>query len=70
MGPPDDTPFALRITRGSADDDELAALAVVLCAVLAGRGEGGDEEPEAEDVPWRPAGGQACGHYHSPYHWR
>jgi hypothetical protein len=32
-------PLALRVERGRADDDELAAVAVVLCSVLAGRAE-------------------------------
>ncbi|MFI1734579.1 acyl-CoA carboxylase subunit epsilon [Streptomyces acidicola] len=38
MGEPGPTGLALRIERGRADEDELAAVALVLCWVLAGRG--------------------------------
>ncbi|MET9995248.1 acyl-CoA carboxylase subunit epsilon [Streptomyces mutabilis] len=60
--------LALRIERGRADEQELAALTAVLFAVLAGRdAEAAAQEPP--DVPsWRPpeCAGSA---YRSPYCW-
>ncbi|MER5453130.1 acyl-CoA carboxylase epsilon subunit [Streptomyces sp. NPDC002764] len=60
MGERDVVPFALRVERGRADDDELAAVAVVLCSVLAGRtaaarGQQEREEPAAAPSWRRPA---------------
>ncbi|MET9857282.1 acyl-CoA carboxylase subunit epsilon [Streptomyces sp. NPDC006450] len=59
--------FALRIERGSVSEEELAALTVVLCSVMAQRDEvDGEELP---DVPlWRRERSSAA--YRSPYHWR
>ncbi|MCJ0871810.1 acyl-CoA carboxylase subunit epsilon [Streptomyces sp. AP-93] len=57
----------LRIERGSVSEEELAALTVVLCSVMAQRDEAGGEE--LPDVPpWRPERSSAA--YRSPYHWR
>ncbi|MCG7527010.1 acyl-CoA carboxylase subunit epsilon [Streptomyces sp. OfavH-34-F] len=57
-----------RVERGHADDEELAAVAVVLCALLAGReDEAGDAEPP-EVPPWRPE--RPVEGYCSPYSWR
>ncbi|WP_108989963.1 acyl-CoA carboxylase epsilon subunit [Streptomyces coelicoflavus] len=60
---------ALRIERGRADADELAALAVVLCSVLAGRA-AADEAPEPSGHPsWRRADRSGAA-YRSPHCWR
>lgn len=60
--------FALRIERGWASDEELAAVTVLLCSVLARRGEE-QGEPELSDAPlWRPE--QATETYRSPRDWR
>ncbi|MFD7094537.1 acyl-CoA carboxylase subunit epsilon [Streptomyces xanthophaeus] len=60
--------FALRIERGWASDEELAAVTVVLCSVLAGRG-GEQDVPEPQDAPlWRSE--QATAAYRSPHNWR
>ncbi|MFD8309283.1 acyl-CoA carboxylase subunit epsilon [Streptomyces sp. NPDC059690] len=66
--------LALRVERGRADDDELAAVAVVLCSVLAGRqAAAGGQEPESEPlaaVPsWRRPG-LVGGQWRSPHCWR
>ncbi|WP_327309945.1 acyl-CoA carboxylase subunit epsilon (plasmid) [Streptomyces sp. NBC_01298] len=68
MGVPGGEKFALRIERGRASDEELAAVTVVLCSVLTGHGESrGEQEPS--DVPsWRPE--RAVADYRSPYSWR
>ncbi|MEV8309130.1 acyl-CoA carboxylase subunit epsilon [Streptomyces flavidovirens] len=68
MGDSDTGKLALRIERGQASDEELAAVTVVLCSVMAGRGgEGGEEE--SPDVPlWRPERSAAA--YRSPYSWQ
>lgn len=59
--------FALRIERGSVSEEELAALTVVLCSVMAQRDEADGEE--LPDVPlWRRERSGAA--YRSPYHWR
>ncbi|MFE5399305.1 acyl-CoA carboxylase subunit epsilon [Streptomyces sp. NPDC056568] len=76
MGQPDS---ALRIVRGVAGEEELAAVTVVLCAVLAARcddgaGEapgappGGADGPAADVPPWRPE--RSAASYRSPYNWR
>ncbi|MFJ8150349.1 acyl-CoA carboxylase subunit epsilon [Streptomyces sp. NPDC096094] len=69
MGEPGASAFALRIERGLADEQEVAALTAVLYAVVAGRdAEAAEREPA--DVPsWRPpeCAGSA---YRSPYCWR
>ncbi|MFJ7159629.1 acyl-CoA carboxylase subunit epsilon [Streptomyces sp. NPDC101118] len=58
---------ALRIVRGSASEEELAAVTVVLCSVLAQAGaEGEEESPEAP--LWQPERSTAV--YRSPYSWR
>ncbi|MGW2835920.1 acyl-CoA carboxylase epsilon subunit [Streptomyces sp. NPDC001286] len=73
-------PLALRVERGRADDDELAAVAVVLCSVLAGRQAAADaqeqeqeQEQEGEEsavVPsWRRPG-RPGGPWRSPHCWR
>jgi len=56
MGERDVAPFALRVERGRADDEELAAVAVVLCSVLAGRTAAtGAREREREQEREEPA---------------
>jgi hypothetical protein len=67
MVDPDGGMLEFRVVRGRADDEELAAVTVVLCSLLAGRGaEGGDEPPGVP--PWRPERPVAA--YRSPYNWR
>ncbi|MEU9394591.1 acyl-CoA carboxylase subunit epsilon [Streptomyces sp. NPDC048324] len=74
--------LALRVERGRADVEELAAVAVVLCAVLAGRqAAAGAPEPEPEPGPgpgpeplpvvpsWRRLG-LVGGQWRSPHCWR
>jgi acyl-CoA carboxylase epsilon subunit-like protein len=68
MGEVDAARLALRIERGHAREEELAAVTVVLCSVLAGRGEKSDEERSPEVPLWRP--GRAAAVYRSPYSWR
>ncbi|MGW2786609.1 acyl-CoA carboxylase subunit epsilon [Streptomyces populi] len=54
MGEADVAPLALRVERGRADDDELAAVAVVLCSLLAGRTAVTCEQEPLPAVPsWR-----------------
>lgn len=68
MGEPDSARFALRVERGHAKEEELAAVAVVLCSVLAGRGAQGGEE-RSSDVPlWQSE--RATVVYRSPRSWR
>ncbi|MGW1537064.1 acyl-CoA carboxylase subunit epsilon [Streptomyces aureus] len=73
MGEADAAPLALRIERGRADDDELAALTVVLCSLLAGRrahsGEAGEPQVPAAVPSWRRP--QVLGsQWRSPHGWR
>ncbi|MGW2618434.1 acyl-CoA carboxylase subunit epsilon [Streptomyces sp. NPDC001500] len=64
------TPLALRVERGRADDDELAAVAVVLCSVLAGRAEATRRQEPLPDVPpWRRPE-RAGVQWRSPFCWR
>jgi Acyl-CoA carboxylase epsilon subunit len=58
----------LRIERGRPDEEELAAVTIVLCSVLAAR-EAADTEHEPPDVPswWLEPAGRT---YRSPYCWR
>ncbi|MCF3136757.1 MULTISPECIES: acyl-CoA carboxylase subunit epsilon [Streptomyces] len=58
----------LRIERGRATDVELAAVAIVLCAMLAGRGESDGDEQKPNVPLWRPERDAAA--YRSPYNWR
>ncbi|MBT3151348.1 acyl-CoA carboxylase subunit epsilon [Streptomyces sp. CHD11] len=70
MGEPGVMGPALRIERGRADADELAALTVVLCSVLAGRAvaEEGGQEPSVSPS-WRCADRSGAA-YRSPHCWR
>ncbi|MCL6675164.1 acyl-CoA carboxylase epsilon subunit [Streptomyces panaciradicis] len=70
--------LALRVERGRADVEELAAVAVVLCSVLAGRqAAAGAPEPEPGPGPgsssavpsWRRPG-LVGGQWRSPHCWR
>ncbi|MFF4044696.1 MULTISPECIES: acyl-CoA carboxylase subunit epsilon [unclassified Streptomyces] len=68
MGDFDTGKLAFRVERGRASDEELAAVTVVLCSVLAGRDAEGDDV-ESPDVPlWQPERSSAV--YRSPYSWR
>jgi hypothetical protein len=71
MGEADVAPLALRVERGRADDDELAAVAVVLCSVLAaGRTAATRGQEPLPDVPaWRRPE-RAGTRWRSPYCWR
>ncbi|MER7779665.1 acyl-CoA carboxylase subunit epsilon [Streptomyces sp. NPDC096191] len=61
--------LALRIERGRADEEELAALTAVLFAVLTGRNaETAVQEPPG--VPPWPRPERSGSVYRSPYCWR
>ncbi|MFF4020787.1 acyl-CoA carboxylase subunit epsilon [Streptomyces sp. NPDC001843] len=61
------TGAVLRVERGQATDEELAAVTVVLYSLLA-QGVDADAE-QASDVPlWRPE--RAAAAYRSPYSWQ
>ncbi|CAL9326529.1 MULTISPECIES: acyl-CoA carboxylase subunit epsilon [Streptomyces] len=68
MAEPDQVEPALRIERGRASAEELAAVTVVLYSLMAGRG----DEEGAQELPgipqWRPERSTAV--YRSPYCWR
>ncbi|NEB13865.1 acyl-CoA carboxylase subunit epsilon [Streptomyces coelicoflavus] len=67
MAEPDSAHHELRIERGHAGEEELAALTAVLCSILAGQeDEGEDASPDAPS--WRPE--RPAGTYRSPYSWR
>lgn len=69
MGEPDASGLALRIERGRADEDELAAVAVVLCSVLAGRGATARGREMAGVPSWRRQR-RAAAAYSPPHSWR
>ncbi|MFF7394325.1 acyl-CoA carboxylase epsilon subunit [Streptomyces scabiei] len=61
------TDAVLRVERGRATREELAAVAVVLAALLSAPGP--ESDPEQPQSPlWRPE--QARGVYRSPYSWQ
>ncbi|MFF1548874.1 acyl-CoA carboxylase epsilon subunit [Streptomyces sp. NPDC058291] len=63
-------PLALRVERGRADDDELAAVAVVLWSVLAGRAAlSRPQEPFADAPSWR-SPECAATQWRAPHCWR
>lgn len=68
MGVSDSGKLALRIERGWASDEELAAVTVVLCSALAARGEEGGEEMSPDIPRWQPERSTAA--YRSPYSWQ
>lgn len=71
MGEPDASRLALRIERGRAGEAELAAVAVVLCSVLAGRRTA--EADQAQGTPDGPAWQgpeRSAAAYRSPHSWR
>lgn len=69
MGEPGVAGPALRIERGRADEEELAAVMVALCSVLAGRAaaDGGQEPSDAPSWRRPERSGTA---YRSPHCWR
>ncbi|MEU0914660.1 acyl-CoA carboxylase subunit epsilon [Streptomyces althioticus] len=69
MGEPDASRPALRIERGQADEDELAAVTVVLCSVLAGQGASAGDGPGAGASSWRPQR-RAAATYRPAHSWR
>lgn len=69
MGVPVATGLALRIERGQADEEELAAVAVALCSVLARRRAAAGGPPQAAAPAWREP--QLPGSvYRCPHSWR
>ncbi|QES39691.1 hypothetical protein DEJ49_35865 [Streptomyces venezuelae] len=60
----------LRIERGQASDEELAAVAVTLLSLAAGRPPGGEDRPHAprRSEAWRPP--EAARAYRAPHSWR
>ncbi|MEU0403968.1 acyl-CoA carboxylase subunit epsilon [Streptomyces sp. NPDC006197] len=63
-----DTAPTLRVERGRASDEELAAVTVVLCSLLAGRDEESGDVQSPEVPRWDPERVGAV--YRSPYSWR
>ncbi|WNZ06363.1 acyl-CoA carboxylase subunit epsilon [Streptomyces sp. 11x1] len=61
------TDAVLRVERGRATPEELAAVTVVLTVLLSAPGPEADSG-QAESPLWRP--GQARGGYRSPYSWQ
>ncbi|MGW7386097.1 acyl-CoA carboxylase subunit epsilon [Streptomyces sp. NPDC054794] len=61
---------ALRIERGRATDEELAAVTVVLISILAAQAEGEEgTQGESSGAPqWRPE--RSVAGYRSPYSWQ
>ncbi|THA70023.1 acyl-CoA carboxylase subunit epsilon [Streptomyces sp. A0958] len=57
-----------RVERGQADDEELVAVTVVLCSLLAGQEEESGDGELPEVPPWRPE--RPLVGYRSPYSWR
>ncbi|WP_282695337.1 acyl-CoA carboxylase subunit epsilon [Streptomyces sp. CC208A] len=73
MGDSDTAP-TFRVEHGRASDEELAAVAVVLCSLLAGRngenGENGENgDAQSPEIPLWEAG-RTDAVYRSPYSWR
>ncbi|CAL9271566.1 hypothetical protein SUDANB5_06867 [Streptomyces sp. SudanB5_2050] len=68
MAEPERAVPAVRIERGRAGAEELAALTVVLYALMARRDEGPGGRERSGVAPWRP--GRRAGAYRSPYCWR
>ncbi|MEV0323692.1 acyl-CoA carboxylase subunit epsilon [Streptomyces sp. NPDC050658] len=59
----------LRVERGRATEEELAAVAVTLLSLAARRaGEGGGDAEPPGAGPWREAGD--AGAYRAPHSWR
>ncbi|MFJ4714556.1 acyl-CoA carboxylase epsilon subunit [Streptomyces sp. NPDC088785] len=58
----------LRVERGHASHEELAAVAVVLVSALAARAAGEEEAAPPEVPQWHPE--RPAGPYRSPYTWR
>ncbi|MFD0052771.1 acyl-CoA carboxylase epsilon subunit [Streptomyces sp. NPDC005047] len=69
MGEPGSPGLALRIERGRADEVELAAVALVLCSVLAGRGAAAGGEV-SRDAPFPRSARWTAAAYRSPRSWR
>ncbi|MFF8632025.1 acyl-CoA carboxylase subunit epsilon [Streptomyces werraensis] len=69
MDGPGSLELALRIERGSADEDELAAVVLVLCSVLAGRG-GADAGRVSSGAPSRRRPQWPPVTYRSPRSWQ
>ncbi|MFJ3222668.1 acyl-CoA carboxylase epsilon subunit [Streptomyces sp. NPDC086783] len=69
MGERDSVGTELRVVRGTAGEEELAAVAVVLGAVLSGRDRDEDDSKEKPGTArWRQDGSQ--GVYRAPHSWR
>ncbi|MFI7386520.1 acyl-CoA carboxylase epsilon subunit [Streptomyces sp. NPDC049813] len=58
----------LRVERGSASREELAAVTVVLLSALAARAADGEDSGRPQVPQWSPE--RPAGTYRSPYHWR
>ncbi|WP_077801686.1 acyl-CoA carboxylase subunit epsilon [Streptomyces sp. JHA26] len=62
------TDAVLRVERGRATPEELAAVTVVLVSMLAAQGPGTDPEQAPELPSWSPE--RALDAYRSPYNWQ
>jgi len=60
----------LRVERGRATDEELAAVTVLVMAMLAAQSEdaGAEAEPTGDAPLWRPE--QSAAVYRSPFSWQ
>jgi hypothetical protein len=58
----------LRVERGNASHEELAAVTVVLLSALAARSADDEGEGRPEVPQWNPE--RSAGVYRSPYNWR
>jgi hypothetical protein len=68
MGTSETGRATLRVERGAAGEEELAAVALVLCSVLAARREQVPADREPPPAPsWRPE--RAAAVYRSPHSW-
>jgi hypothetical protein len=67
MGTSDTGRATLRIERGAAGEEELAAVALVLCSVLAARREQAADREPAAAPSWRPERPAVV--YRSPHSW-
>ncbi|CAL9327560.1 acyl-CoA carboxylase subunit epsilon [Streptomyces sp. Tu 3180] len=64
-----DSPHAvLRVERGRATREELAAVTAVLVSLLAAREADTGSGPAPGSAPWRPE--RAAEAYRSPYNWQ
>ncbi|WP_225839679.1 acyl-CoA carboxylase epsilon subunit [Streptomyces sp. NK08204] len=67
-GPTSSAHAVIRVDRGRATNEELAAVTLVLLSLLAAQGEAAGAGPTPAVPQWRPERARAA--YRSPYNWR